>query len=513
MPTALVQPELMMPHHLHIAATFLDQRYHGRGDGGEPEWPPSPLRLFQAIIAANGEHVGIDGLLDRALTWLEQQPPPLIIAPRHELGAAYCLSVPNNAMDLVAKAWSKGNYFGAGDSNPSTHRTMKTVRPLHLRDGDTVHYCWPLDDGMDAEATRALIGAARRMVALGWGIDLIAGNADTIEDSNLSSLSGERWSPTGNEAPTTLRIPVTGTCQALQDRHTAFTLRMGDDGLLPVAPLTKFTLTGYRRPTDPIGCPFAVFELRHDDGEICRYSQRRLIHLAGMVRHLAIEAMTASPPRDASDDWVDRYVAGHRPKGAADHRQLSYLPLPSIGHEHADQIVRRIMIAAPLGHDAWLEHLARRLAGQQLTPERGDEFDTAGPPSLIRVHHDKVARHYARRTERWASVTPVILPGHDDRKPAKTRKLIEASLAQAGIEQACDFDWSAYSRFRKSFSAHKYDKGRRPQGYFRPDHLQTQTAVHLTLHFKERVELPGPIAIGAGRHCGLGLFAPSPALS
>jgi CRISPR-associated protein Csb2 len=101
----------------------------------------------------------------------------------------------------------------------------------------------------------------------------------------------------------------------------------------------------------------------------------------------------------------------------------------------------------------------------------------------------------------------VILPGHDDHKPAKTRKLIEKALAQSGIEQPCDFEWSAFSRFPKSYSAHKYDTSGKPAGYIRPNHLLSQTAVHLTLRFKNGIKVPGPLAIGAGRHCGLGIFA------
>ncbi len=41
-----------MIRYLCISATFLDGRFHGRRDGGESEWPPSPLRLFQALVAA-----------------------------------------------------------------------------------------------------------------------------------------------------------------------------------------------------------------------------------------------------------------------------------------------------------------------------------------------------------------------------------------------------------------------------------------------------------------------------
>ena len=40
-----------MPAHLCLSVTFLDGEFHGRRDGGESEWPPSPLRLFQALVA------------------------------------------------------------------------------------------------------------------------------------------------------------------------------------------------------------------------------------------------------------------------------------------------------------------------------------------------------------------------------------------------------------------------------------------------------------------------------
>ena len=505
-----------MSDYLCIAATFLDPRFHGRGDGGEPEWPPSPLRLLQAIVAANAYDIGTDGDLDRALTWLERQEPPLILAPPHEEGVPYRLSLPNNAMDIVAKAWSRGNYFGGGDANPATHRTMKTIRPVRMVDGDTVHYIWKLTDSPSStpKLIQTLLRAAQRIVALGWGIDLVVGQADRISATQLQALPGQRWLPSPSSSPVALRILTQGTLAALQRRYEGFVHRIGRDGFTPVEPLTRFKVIGYRRRTDPITRPRAVFELRHDDGSFCRYPQRKLMHLAGMMRHLAKEMMLRSPPAAVDDDWVERYVVGHRDKNATGHRQFSYLPLPSIGHPHADQAVRRVMIAAPVGDDAWLEHLASRLEGRRLEPERGDEFGEQGPPTLVRIYRDIVGRRYTVTANRWASVTPVILPGHDDRKAAKTRKLIETALAQSSIEQTCEFEWSPFSRFPKSLSAHKYDKRGQEKGrigYLRPTHLGTQTAVHLTLQFNDDAKVPGPLIIGAGRHCGFGLMAPHPA--
>lgn len=134
-----------------------------------------------------------------------------------------------------------------------------------------------------------------------------------------------------------------------------------------------------------------------------------------------------------------------------------------------------------------------------------------GPVFLSRVRHDGVIASYTGASRTWASFTPAILPGHDDRRPEKTRKLIDKALAQSGIEQRCEFEWSALSYFAKSYSAHKYIRddqvknGKRQAGYIRPDHPLDLTTVHLQLRFEESV--PGPLTIGAGRHCGFGLMA------
>ncbi len=499
-----------MPRHLCISVAFLDPLFHGKGDRGKPEWPPSPLRLFQALLA--GSRTGCrnrDWSEDKAnaFRWLEQQPAPHIIAPAVTLNAPCLYYVPNNDGDK--KQDRQDRLVG------------KTAYPHRMLEGHTVHYLWPLDDQQSTMAlphAQVLSREARHLLALGWGIDQAVGDGRVLSESEARALSGTRWRPSlgGSNVGSPLRVPATGTFVDLEHVYDSFVRSVNGLQYARPAKPKNFERVHYVPPNSLQQRPRAIFELRHDDGSFCTYSQRKLVHIAGMVRYLAKEAMLASPPRGVGDDWVERYVVGHRDPKATEHRQLSYLPLPSVGHFHADHAVRRVMIVAPVGDDAWLEHLARRLAGSQLNAENGTEFDEKGPPTLVRVYRDKVAACYTRSASAWASVTPVILPGHDDHKPKKTRKLIEAALAQSGIEQPCTFEWSAFSRFRKAHSAHKYGKDGRLQGYIRPDHLLTQTAVHLTLRFHDGsadmnpVAVPGPLAIGAGRHCGLGLFAAEP---
>src|SRR6185312_7609630 len=88
-----------MPY-LCATITFLGEEFHGRRDGGEPEWPPSPLRLFQALVAAARWRDEFDAVAGPALRWLEGAGSPVIVALEGRPGAPYRLSVPNNAMDL-----------------------------------------------------------------------------------------------------------------------------------------------------------------------------------------------------------------------------------------------------------------------------------------------------------------------------------------------------------------------------------------------------------------------------
>jgi len=494
-----------MTSYLCVSVRFLQPYYHGRGDGDEPEWPPSPLRLFQSLVAAASQRWRDEFQVHAApaLQWLEKQSSTIVAGSARPASTKYRLYVPDNIADKIAKSWAGGREATIAD-----YRTEKDVRPMCLSQ-DAVHYLFPLtDDG--CPHLQALTLATHSITHLGWGIDMVAAHAAVLSEQQAASLAGDCWKSVIDADAPALRAPREGTLVTLIAKHQAFLNRIsrdarGNESFSPVPPSSAFRVVGYRRSSDAVSRPYVVFELRDDEGTFFRYPADKFIHISGMVRHLAIQAMTRSRPDGVSDYWVESYVAGHAQSGASEHRQLSYLPLASIGHAHTDPAVRRVMISAPLGDERLLRHLALRLAGQQLKPT--PQTKMSDPPTLVRIVPDGVARLYSEAAASWASVTPVILPGHDDHKPAKTRKLIELALRQSGVEQACEFEWSAYSRFPKSLSAHKYDRHKRPTGYIRPDHLLSQTAVHLKLRFANDVKVPGPLAIGAGRHCGFGLMA------
>ncbi len=536
--------------------------FHGTRDAGEAEWPPSPMRVFQALLNAaclrmRGKPLAPE--VRNALHVMEVLRPH-VVAPVATLSTiGHRAYVPHNHADLVTAAWHRGN----NEASIATHRVEKDHRPMRIEVvGDelpTVHYLYSLDaTNADPQTLLdAIRPSVRSIHCLGWGIDQVVADVLLIGEAQSAQLLGERYAPSARGG-TPLRAPRKGSLDALHARHDRFLNRLTEGDWTPVPPLTAVDHVRYRRATDPFPRPHAVFKLIDDNGDTVSYPQSKLIHISGMVKHLAIELMKKNPPRDlrgrSKEEWVESYVAGHQSKDDKDaghpHAQVSYVPMQSVSAhvEHTDPAVRRVMILAPIGDDAWLEHLAARLDGMELKIDpKFPKHDLPPGTRLERIDDKKkdgVRDAYCGSSRVWASTTPVILNRHVEKlkqtlpdgrvvdvldRDEITRQL-DIAIQQAGIEQPCEFEWDAFSHFRKVLSAHKYrkdpDEPKRKFeiGYVRPDHLLGRTAVHLKIRFGRREvsgdmnsrwipadhPIPGPITLGAGRHCGFGLMAAVP---
>lgn len=495
--------------------------FHGRGDADVPEWPPSPMRAFQALLNAASLRARGNSLAAEVRSALEvlESVRPEVIAPRAAVSSVgYRAYVPHNQADLVTAAWHRGNL----DASVASHRMEKDIRPMRIEcKGDklpAVHYLYPLDTAaVEPHALLAAIRPAVRSIhCLGWGIDQVIGDAVLFQQDGLAIETSERWRPV-HSGGRRFRVPTAGTLDALVERHEQFLKRLIDNSWTPVPPLSASIQARYRRDNDPDQRPNAVFKLVDEDEDTFRYPHAKLVHVAGMTRHAAIQAMTRNPPHWIKDaDWASQVVRGKKDGLAGDHhQQFSYVPLPSIGHAHSDAMVRNVMVIAPLGLERELNYLAEQLDSQVLEPEsEWESFISDSEPSVPRrIELRKfqppsgkfIDTHYLGMSRVWQSVTPVILDGHNDKKAAKTIKLIQAALQRAGIYTPCRFTWQSAPFFKHCLSAHKYDSSGRHTGYHRPEHLKDRTAVHVRLEFDYGVA--GPITIGAGRHCGFGLFA------
>src|SRR4051812_43821261 len=111
-----------MPGAFLLSVRFHDGRYHGSG-----EWPPSPARLFQALVAgaARGKTLTEDDR--RALAWLELRDAPVIASPPMRVGRGYKTYVPNNDRDTV-ESRSFRSYRDYSEAIGKT-RTAKYIRP------------------------------------------------------------------------------------------------------------------------------------------------------------------------------------------------------------------------------------------------------------------------------------------------------------------------------------------------------------------------------------------------
>ncbi len=505
-----------MPSHLVISVTFLQATCHarlGKEAAAANEWPPSPLRLFQAMVAgaaARWASAPVD-----ALKWLESlcaTSPPTILAPRATTGQGVPRWVPNNSADLVAAKWSQGAALATFED-----RARKVFRPTHMLDGTTVHYLWPLDETHRSDAPwHDIVAAARSIVALGWGIDAAIGDACIIDDDRAGTLPGQRWLP-GRVGTAGLRVPVPGTLEALAARHAKFLNRLKDGVFHPVPPLRAFQTVAYHRVSDLPSRPFAAFVLRPLDSDrgYAAFAATEAVCIAAMLRHAACQAARGDlddrPGAWRTNEWALRFVAGHGPEGSPKRRnkhdtypRFSYLPLPSIGHRHADGMIRRVIMAEPFGGDGRSARWASlRLAGVTLQSEARGPAARLEPVEPYEKEFTSVFRGYAARSymdwaDRWTSVTPVILPGFDDGKREKAEGLLVHAIRQAGLPV------NAVAEFvlRKApFWAPAQHSSR----FQRPNYLTHLPAWHVRLRFREPVS--GPISLGAGRHCGLGVLA------
>lgn len=519
-----------MNTHLCVTVRWLSDRFHGfTDDKSGPEWPPSPFRLLQALVSGAYQHGVYDNLL-HALNWIERQPAPDILAEH----------LPHQGKEF--------DHYVPDNDNLIEHKkpVMRVFRPVLLPERSSVTYVWYLDPS-DLPPVGEIDELCSTLSTFGCGVDQafasarLGGIAATDSD-RVHSVMQFKHTPTvkSTSAIGTLRVPKQGTLAELNrvfqlNRRATMVHAERRKKRWP----TVFDRIVYSGLRDLPGRPSIFFKLLDDELDTTRYPQPLLAHIAAVVRHAAIEHMRDGRnapswiPEAERDSWVSRFVRGKVEPGRKDHQQISYVPLPSIGYEHSDAMIRNVMLIAPIGRERELEHIAARLDGIPLEfKDTGEACDTDMPPRVPLPHSIQrftpprgrfIDKCYLGRSKVWQSVTPVILDEHIDKKTHETKdgqkikcrdeedfkRLIILALQRAGIETPCEFTWQTLPFYKNCLSAHRYGRNKR-SNFVLPKRLDGKTAVHVRLAFEHAV--PGPIAIGAGRHCGFGLFAAAESL-
>lgn len=486
---------------LLLQVRFSQDRYHGAGD-----WPPSPARVFQALVAGAGPQQVLPQDVDEALHWLEGLSPPTIHAPTARLGQKVQLYVPHNDLDAV----------GGDPRAVESIRVGKTVQPRLFDARKAISYVWTFaaDPAADTQAER-ICKLAAGLYQLGRGVDAAWATAKVIPTEEAMELirgsEGRTLRPslspqTGAlfEVSTLLDCPVPGTLDSLTTRYAAAAERF------QVERNQKKTTVIFAQPPRAVfmAVPYGssrlrfLYELRAPDST-SDFVHWRLASAADIVQRIRDAVMNrlarALPDRstDIENALLGRPVEG---KPIPPAQRVRIVPLPSIGHEHVDRGIRRILVEIPAQCRLNVEDLRWAFSGLSLaSAETGEVFAT-----LVNAENSGMLDHYGignKPSRRWRTVTPMVLGSRydlDGPMPAKLVHAVADALRHDGVG-ARPVEVRAQ---RTPFERHGVEANRFVAGTRFSEHNLWH--VDVTLDHAVR----GPLLLGDGRYLGLGLLAP-----
>lgn len=441
---------------LAVKITFPAGCYHGSND-----WPPAPMRLFQALVAGVAEHYRGHALPQPcvdAFRWLEQLNPPKILAERDPASSFHRLFVPNNNADTVSK--------------PDALKTKKDVQRRYAK---SVTYFWEI--GEDKKEALNIVEVAKHLYRLGRGVDAAWAQVVIIPEIPTVPSGLQLYTP-GSKTGSPLRVPVSGSFDSLERRWQSWLVR--NKTQLYLSPESDWEEVYYRSTPEQPSRHYQMYRFLGTDYGRFAWPQWNVVTLAAMVRHSVLERLQTSP-------GLYKYAAGH-----ANAPHPAWLPLPSVGHKQADGYIRRALIAGePNGNEELFQQLVFPL-------RHGIDLLQHGHKTGVMSEMEKadgVIRLYLRASEEWVTVTPVVLPGYD-KHGRKIESLMIKALRHVGysteVLKGIEFQ-------RAPFLPMSLWPGK----YRVPKHLP-YTRIHVRLRFLEPVS--GPIVLGAGGYYGLGLM-------
>lgn len=488
-----------MPQSLLLSIRFHDGRYHGAGD-----WPPSPARLFQALVAgtAKGKLLADEGRV--ALAWLETLDAPTIAAPTVREGQGFTNYVPNNDLDAV----------GGDPRRVAEIRTGKIIRPQIFDASVPFLYIWKFNgDEFNEHRAQIVCRIAEELYQLGRGIDMAWGWGEILSENEieirLAGHDGVLHRPTEGGAGAALFCPQTGTLATLEARFEAkrksFTTIEKGKQLFSQAPKPRFASIAYNSATRRI-----LFDLRPvtTESAFIPWPSTSVAKLVACLRDNAARRLKNALPEEESK--IDRVLIGRNATEADKASRVRIVPLPSIGHDHADQAIRRVLVEIPPNCSLASDDIAWAFSGlepiDQTTGEIMLNLVLAGERGMLA--HYGISAGDREGFRLWRTVIPVVVPVMRQRgkmdgvkrvaHEADTARTVSQALRHAGIVTKIE----AIRVQREPFER----KGRRVESFAVPERLMGRGLHHVEVAFAEAVS--GPLVIGDGRYLGLGLLAP-----
>ncbi len=514
-----------MSQSLLISVRFHEGRYHGQQDGFSEAlgWPPSPARLFQALVAGAACGAKLDPRDLQAFRWMENLHAPTIASPRIRRGRSVKLFVPNNDLDTV----------GGDPAQVAKIRAAKHWRPSFFDPRVPLHYLYSFEAGADEAGQICKI--AKKLYQLGRTFDIAWAEGQVLSTDSalrlLEQYQGVVRTPRGEG---TTPVPHTGTLDSVMLRYSRKRERLQTvvEGrkarqLFSQPPKASFGRVGYDSPPRRLH-----FELRTASGD---FAPRPLAFSAPLIDGLKKSAtrrlQDALPEqsalfermilgRDAGPADLTMRARASRPDiptnswrdaGPADlTMRARVIPVPSIGTTHTDPSIRRIVVEAPNECPIQLGDLRWALAGvQPFSPSTGEVW----PGALVSTADSRMADRFTRPSKVFRSITPLALPeaprrrihASESKKGAErgnedqhaTHALLQA-LRHAGIRTPpTDVRFQREPFHRRGVPAEEFAAGTR---------FSKHALWHVEIRFPEPVG--GPLVVGNGRYTGLGLLEP-----
>lgn len=462
---------------LAVAVRFLTGRYYASEfrDRTAPELVPHPDRLFSALVAAH--HAGGAAPQEReALLWLQGLAPPALAAPAAVAPRSLHAMVPIND-PYTDKRMLRPNELILPEVRNRNGRKPRDF-PSSEVPGGSVHFIWA-DASPPPEIREAIGSLVARVPRLGAASSLVT--MDLVTDPPPPTLVPD---PAG---AVVLRVPAPGRLEDLEAWFAA--------GLRPKpGRQVRYGIAGGAGAGRAL--PVAAF------GELIAVSvEGSVTPDVSWALPLAVSLRRALLA--CADEPVTPLLHGH---GGTPH--AAYVALPFVGSRYADDPAR------VLGLGIWLPPHAsdgdQRAVLIALARLAREGLRTPNPLGMFRVRpagsegaapQTLQRRRWACAARVWASVTPVVF----DRFPkpgkagADAGAVMGAGCAAIGLPQPVEVDISGFSGITGVPPARAFHTA--------PDSFHGRRYIaHVRLRFAEPVR--GPILLGAGRHFGMGLFAP-----
>ncbi len=523
---------------LRITVHFPLGVYHAQSsaDFSRAEWPPHPVRLIAALIAA--AHGGRTGALTSARAAIDRlaaAPAPAIVAPRAAEpadadGRSYVARLRG------ASRWAPRNHElaelrgGKGISPRDPGRGRAEVHKVGVAVGDLpVAFEWP-DLALSSTELGVLRDLAEDVTVLGTARSPVLVELDT---AGPPSPTADAWWPSNEVSSASVRqvrVPTARTPADLDAWHARRAAPLRRSGAPAAAayvpPAALGEDVGYVHGLDARPATGAIFDPRWwgdmlivgIDAAESEATPRApaAFALARAMRKAVLE--TYGPPGTSEEAPAILRARGDQP-------HVAFVPLSFVapstsasrGHAHADG--RTLGVAIVLPH----EDRATDVALQRLQLEQGlRALILAGPdgrgvpvrvPQVGSVQLGLVAdgrrvaetlreARYRGPSDVWSTVTPLV---HSRYRPRRGEQAlyeqVAAECADVGLPPPAKVAVRRGPRFRGSPAT--IDLSRLPSQWTGP--LKGPQA-HLDLWFDAPVQ--GPVLLGRARHFGLGLCLP-----